>query len=162
MPTSADNITRSKRKRRWPRVLLFITASLFVLLLIGAAAGVLWLRSVTRAALPQLDGDVHLAAGSSSPALSAPVTIRRDAHGVPHIDAAAQDDLFVAQGYVTAQDRLWQMDLLRRASNGELAEILGSALVTHDRMQRVLQIRLNAQRVYNAQSAEDQIGRAHV
>ena len=155
MPTSADNITRSKRKRRWPRVLLFITASLFVLLLIGAAAGVLWLRSVTRAALPQLDGDVHLAAGSSSPALSAPVTIRRDAHGVPHIDAAAQDDLFVAQGYVTAQDRLWQMDLLRRASNGELAEILGSALVTHDRMQRVLQIRLNAQRVYNAQSAED-------
>jgi penicillin G amidase len=146
---------RPRRKRRWPRVLLLCAAGLVVLLLIGAAAGVLWLRSVTLAALPQLDGDVHLPSGSSSPALSAPVTIRRDAHGVPHIDAATQDDLFVAQGYVTAQDRLWQMDVLRRAANGELAEILGSTLVYHDRLQRVLQIRLNAQRVYNTQSAED-------
>jgi penicillin G amidase len=155
VPTSAHNITRNKRKRRWPRVLLFITTGLVVLLLIGIAAGVLWLRSVTRAALPQLDGDVQLPSGSSSPALSAPVTIRRDAHGAPHIDAATEDDLFVAQGYVTAQDRLWQMDVLRRASNGELAEILGSSLVYHDRMQRVLQIRLNAQRVYSAQSPQD-------
>jgi penicillin G amidase len=155
VPTSADNITRSKRKRRWPRVLLFCAAGLFVLLIIGVAAGFLWLRSVTVAALPQLDGDVHLAAGASGPVLSAPVTIRRDAHGVPHIDAATLDDLLVAQGYVTAQDRLWQMDVLRRASNGELAEILGPSLVSHDRMQRALQIRLNAQRVYDAQSAED-------
>ena len=66
-----------------------------------------------------LDGDLHLAG------LSAPVTVRRDAHGVPHIDAATQEDLFVAQGYVTAQDRLWQMDAFRRNANGELAEIMG-------------------------------------
>src|ERR1700683_304327 len=82
-----------------------------------------WLRGAEKAALPVLDGELHVAG------LSAPVTVRRDAHGVPHIDAATQDDLFLAQGYVTAQDRLWQMDVLRRASNGELAEILGSGPV---------------------------------
>jgi penicillin amidase len=111
--------------------------------------GILWLRAVAKAALPQLDGDVHLAG------LSSPVTVRRDAHGVPHIEAATQDDLFVAQGYVTAQDRLWQMDASRRAANGDLAEILGPSLVTNDKTQRILQIRLTAQRVYDHLSPAD-------
>ena len=128
--------------------------SLLLLLLLAAGVGVLWLRSVAKAALPQLDGDVHLA-GLSAPVLSAPVIVRRDAHGVPHIEAATQDDLFVAQGYVTAQDRLWQMDASRRAANGDLAEILGSRLVTNDKTQRVLQIRLTAQRIYNRLSPAD-------
>jgi penicillin amidase len=139
----------SRRKRRWPRILLWTAASLLVLLLLTACAGVLWLRAAAKAALPQLDGDVHLAG------LSAPVTVRRDAHGVPHIDAATQDDLFVAQGYVTAQDRLWQMDGLRRSANGELAEILGVTLIDHDKTQRVLQIRLTARRVYGHLPAAD-------
>ena len=134
---------RPHRKRRWPRILLYVAGSLFALLLLAAGVGVLWLRAVTKAALPQLDGDVHLAG------LSAPVTIRRDAHGVPHIDAATQADLFVAQGYVTAQDRLWQLDASRRAANGNLAEILGPSLVENDKTQRVLQIRLTAQRIYD-------------
>jgi len=72
----------------------------------------------------------------------------RDAHGVPHIEAASQEDLFVAQGYVTAEDRLWQMDALRRNAQGDLAEILGASLVKHDKTQRVLQIRRTAERVY--------------
>jgi penicillin amidase len=110
---------------------------------------VLWLRSATVAALPALDGDLHLAG------LSAPVTVRRDAHGVPHIDAATQDDLFLAQGYVTAQDRLWQMDLYRRNANGELAEIFGSSQLKHDRTQRVLQIRNTARRIYANLSPAD-------
>jgi penicillin amidase len=67
---------------------------------------------------------------------------------VPHIEAANDNDLFMAQGYVTAQDRLWQMDVLRRNSNGELAEIFGPEQVAHDRAQRVLQIRRTAQRIY--------------
>ena len=115
----------------------------------------LWLRSAAKAALPQLDGDVHLAARPASAPVSAPVTVRRDAHGVPHIEAATQDDLFVAQGYVTAQDRLWQMDASRRSANGELAEIMGPSLVEHDKTQRVLQIRLTAQRFYDHLSADD-------
>ncbi len=142
------------KRRRWPRILLWTVAGLLVLLLLAAGVGVLWLRSVAKAALPQLDGDIHLA-GLSAPALSAPVIVRRDAHGVPHIEAATQDDLFVAQGYVTAQDRLWQMDASRRAANGDLAEILGSRLVTNDKTQRVLQIRLTAQRIYNRLSPAD-------
>jgi penicillin G amidase len=74
---------------------------------------------------------------------------------VPHIDAATQDDLFVAQGYVTAQDRLWQMDMFRRNSEGTLAEVLGSSLLRHDETQRVLQISLTAQRIYTHLSAQD-------
>ncbi len=120
-----------------------------VFLLLAAGGSVLWLRSATRAALPALDGDLHLAG------LSAPVTVRRDTHGMPHLDATTQQDLFVAQGYVTAQDRLWQMDLLRRNANGDLAEILGPSLVKHDRAQRVLQYRRSAQRIYgNLPAAE--------
>jgi penicillin G amidase len=137
------------RKRRWPRVLLWIVVILLALAILASAVGVLWLRSVALAALPQLDGDVHLAG------LSAPVTIQRDAHGVPHIDAATQDDMLVAQGYVTAQDRLWQMDALRRAANGELAEVMGPALLRHDKTQRVLQIRVTAERIYNNLSSND-------
>jgi penicillin amidase len=116
--------------------------SLLLILLFVGGASVLWLRAVTKAALPVLDGDLHLAG------LSAPVLVHRDAHGVPHIDAATQEDLFFAQGYVTAQDRLWQMDVLRRSANGELAELMGGSLVRHDTVQRVFQFRNTAQRVY--------------
>jgi penicillin amidase len=139
---------RRPRNRRWPRILLFTALTLLVLLLAASAAAVLWLRSAAKAALPQLDGDVHLA-GLSAHVLDAPVIVRRDAHGVPHIDAATQDDLFTAQGYVTAQDRLWQMDIFRRNSQGTLAEILGPSLIPHDKTQRVLQIRLVSQRIYD-------------
>jgi penicillin amidase len=145
----SDAFLPASRKHRWLRNLLWTACSLTVLLLLVAVVGVAWLRSAAKAALPKLDGDVHLAG------LSAPVTVRRDAHGVPHIEAASQEDLFVAQGYVTAQDRLWQMDALRRNANGELAEILGPSLVRHDRTQRVLQFRNTARRVYANLPAAD-------
>ncbi len=147
IPVSASALRR--RKRGWPRILLRSAGVLLALLLLAAFAGVLWLRSAAIAALPALDGDVHLAG------LTAPVTVRRDGHGVPHIEAANEDDLFVAQGYVTAQDRLWQMDTFRRNANGELAEVMGPALVAHDRAQRVLEFRNTARRVYANLSAED-------
>jgi penicillin G amidase len=114
---------------------------------------VLWLRGVAKAALPQLDGEIHL-----SSAVSAPVTVRRDGHGVPHIEAATQDDLFTAQGYITAQDRLWQMDLYRRHAGGELAEILGASLVAHDKGQRVLGFHRAAQRIYANLSPSEKSG----
>ncbi|MGP8176269.1 MAG: penicillin acylase family protein [Terracidiphilus sp.] len=136
-------------KRRWPWILLLIAGGLLALLLLAAVAGVLWLRAAAKAALPVLDGDVHLAG------LSAPVTVRRDAHGVPHIEAATQDDLFLAQGYVTAQDRLWQMDVYRRNANGELAEVFGSSQLEHDKAQRVLQFRNTARRIYASLSPFD-------
>ena len=134
--------TTLKRKRRWPRIVLWCGAGLVTAVVIGVGAGVLWLRSAAIAALPVLDGDVHVGG------LQAPVMVRRDAHGVPHMEAATQDDLLVAQGYVTAQDRLWQMDVYRRNANGELAEILGPSLVEHDKAQRVLEFRNTARRIY--------------
>ena len=77
--------------------------------------------------LPQLDGSVVV------PGLHSQVTVERDNWGVPHIRAASVDDLAEAQGYVTAQDRLWQMDLLRRASRGQLSEVLGPATLKIDK-----------------------------
>jgi penicillin amidase len=144
---SAAAAPRKGRKRRWPRILLWCGGCLLMLVLLAVAAGVLWLRTAEQAALPVLDGDIHMA-GVAGAGLSAPVTVRRDAHGVPHIEAATQDDLFVAQGYVTAQDRLWQMDTFRRNANGELAEILGPSLLRHDKSQRNLQFRNTARRIY--------------
>jgi len=137
------------RRRRWPRIVLWTLLILLTLAVLAVAVGVVWLRAAEKTALPVLDGDLHISG------LSAPVTVRRDAHGVPHIEAATEDDLFVAQGYVTAQDRLWQMDTFRRNSEGTLAEILGPTLVKHDRMQRVLQLPVTARRVYANLNAAD-------
>ena len=89
------------------------------------------------------------------PGLSAEVTVRRDEHGVPHIQAANLDDLFAAQGYVTAQDRLWQMDMTRRYVAGEIAEVLGKGLVAHDRVQRLLEMRPTAERIIAGLSDRD-------
>lgn len=100
-------------------------------------------------ALPRLDGPVRV------PGLSAPVKVTRDEHGVATIDAANLEDLFFAQGYVTAQDRLWQMDAMRRFAAGELAEVLGPSQLQHDREQRILGLRDVARRSLQQYSARD-------
>jgi penicillin amidase len=64
------------------------------------------------------------------------VTVRRDERGIPYIEATNNDDLYFAQGYITATDRLWQMDLLRRNVRGELAEIFGEAALGEDKRHR--------------------------
>lgn len=69
--------------------------------------------------------------------LSHKVTVRRDERGIPFIDAANEADLYFAQGYATAADRLWQMDFLRRTARGELAEVIGSGAVEVDKLHRV-------------------------
>lgn len=68
--------------------------------------------------------------------LKAPVTVRRDERGIPYIEAASDHDLYFAQGYITASDRLWQMDLLRRTARGELAEIFGARVLDEDKRHR--------------------------
>jgi len=110
-----------------------IGAILLALVLLLCIAGGWFYYSAT-AALPQLNGNI------TATGLSSPVTVIRDAHGMPHITAANLHDLFFAQGYVTAQDRLWQMDVSRRYGQGELAEIFGAKLLPLDIRQRTLQI----------------------
>ena len=73
--------------------------------------------------------------------VTAPVRIVRDTWGVPHIFAANQDDLFFAQGFVQAQDRLFQMDLWRRSAQGRLSEVLGPNFIERDAMTRRIQYR---------------------
>ncbi len=68
--------------------------------------------------------------------LKGQVTIRRDERGIPYIEAKNDEDLYFAQGYATAQDRLWQMDLMRRTARGELAEILGNPVLAQDKLHR--------------------------
>ncbi len=85
--------------------------------------------------LPQIDGAIDV------PGLGTDVEVIRDPWGVPHIYASNLDDLFFAQGFVQAQDRLWQMDMYRRAGEGRLAEILGPEALTHDRAARLFKYR---------------------
>jgi penicillin amidase len=152
--TPASPAAELNRKRRWGRILLACAGAAVGVVLLGSGAGCWWIHTAAKASLPVLDGEIHLAPADAG-GLSAAVTVRRDDHGVPHIEAANETDLFVAEGYVTAQDRLWQMDLLRRNANGELAEIFGSSQLAHDKAQRVLQMRLTAHRIYSNLSASD-------
>ena len=75
------------------------------------------------------------------PGLHKPVEILRDRWGVPHIYARTAHDVFFAQGYVAAQDRLFQMEIWRRAGEGRLAEVLGPSYVTRDRLARLFKYR---------------------
>jgi len=140
-----------RRKQQGRRRLHKLTAALLVVVALALGTVVLcalWLRHAMTANLPQLDGAVHLAG------LSAPVQVTRDVQGVPSIHAANLDDLLFAQGYVTAQDRMWQMDALRRHAAGELAEVLGPGMVQHDRYQRYLQLRTAAESAVATMPAE--------
>ena len=136
------SVVNSKNNVRvsWLKVLGRVVAVIIVLAVVLAGGAYLWLRSAAWAALPKLDGTVKVAG------LRAPVTVVRDGHGVPSITAQTMDDLFFAQGYVTAQDRLWQMDMMRRYAAGELAAALGKDYVKIDREQRVLGLREVARR----------------
>ena len=134
-------MSRDPKGHPWLRLLGWLLLVLVVLTTAAIVGGAIWLKHAMRASLPQIDGDIQL------PGLSAEVTIRRDDHGVPHIDAANLDDLFAAQGYVTAQDRLWQMDMTRRYVAGDLSELLGKSAIPHDRIQRLLGMRPKAEQV---------------
>ncbi|OGO33767.1 MAG: hypothetical protein A2W35_12465 [Chloroflexi bacterium RBG_16_57_11] len=105
-------------------------------------------RLISRTRLPRLDGEMRLAG------LSKPVEIRRDEWGVPHIHAENLPDLFFSQGFVHAQDRLWQMEFNRRLVAGRLAEILGPVVVDVDRWVRILTMRRVAEYEVNLLSPE--------
>jgi penicillin amidase len=92
-------------------------------------------EELARAHLPQIEGTLDI------PGLQADVEIIRDRWGVPHIYADNPNDLFFAQGFAQAQDRLWQMDMWRRAGEGRLAEIFGSEMLDHDRAARLFKYR---------------------
>jgi penicillin amidase len=127
------------------RVLLWLI--LIIALVAGGALACTYL--LARSALPQLDGSLQVKG------LSSAVKVTRNGHGVPAIEATTLEDLFFAQGYVTAQDRLWQMDVMRRFGAGELSEILGEGTVKVDREQRTLGLRASAKKSLAMASPRD-------
>jgi penicillin amidase len=114
--------------RKW---LLSVALAVFVVL--STAAGYVFLA--LRASLPPLDGDVTVAG------LGAPVSVTFDRLGIPAITAGSRLDALRALGYVTARDRLFQMDMLRRRSAGRLAEVMGPSLLGRDLDQRIIGFR---------------------
>src|SRR5271167_780678 len=114
MPLTASPVHPPKSKFIF-RVVIGVLL-LLVLVFLGFDS---WFYRAVRAALPQRDATVRLAG------LTAPVIITYDALAVPNISASNLPDLFFAQGYITAQDRLWQMDTTRRFASGDLAVVLG-------------------------------------
>ncbi|WP_139490381.1 penicillin acylase family protein [Brevibacillus dissolubilis] len=126
-PVTPVPTAKPVKKRRW---------LLYSLLGLGIVVGGTFVSVYMYAAksLPITSGQLII------PGLDYPVTVYRDKRGVPHIEAQTSQDLYVAQGYVTAQDRLWQMDLSRRAVAGRLSEVMGESQVATDTFFRTLQL----------------------
>ena len=114
---------------RFLKWLLILSLMLLLLAVVGGGA---WLWWRARVSLPLLDGSVPV------PGLAAQVDVFRDPRGVPHIRAKSLADALFAQGYITAQDRLWQMDLSRRNAEGTLSEVFGDRTLRMDIESRTL------------------------
>ena len=124
---------------------LIITVSILIVLALILSAGAYIM--VQRTFTP-VNGVVYLKG------LKSEVKIYRDNWGVPHIYAENEDDLFFAQGYVQAQDRLWQMELHRRMGSGTLSEIFGEATLDMDKFARAIGLRRNAAESFSGMDAE--------
>jgi penicillin amidase len=98
----------------------------------GIAYGAYWSVSTVRASLPQTTGSITL------DGLSGPVDVKRDSYGIPQIYASSDADLFMAQGYVQAQDRFYEMDVRRHMTSGRLSEMFGKSQVKDDEFLRTL------------------------
>ncbi len=122
------------------RKLLIITISVIVLL---AGAGFLFVNLYAKQGLPNYNEEIALHG------LKDKVTVYRDSLGIPHIIAQNEEDLYRATGYVLAQDRMWQMDLLRRLTQGRLSEIFGKDLLDADLLFRALRISQKSQKIWD-------------
>jgi penicillin amidase len=113
---------------RRARTLIIILSIVLILVIVIGLGGLF----IVRRSFPQTDGTLQL------PGLQASVDVFRDSYGVPHIYASNPHDLFMAQGYVHAQDRFWQMEFWRRIGAGRLSEILGPSALDQDRFIRTV------------------------
>jgi len=114
------------------KILKRVVTFILILVFLGLAGGMIYLNSLKTRAVPDYNANVDLEN------LTDPVTVYRDSLGVPHIYASNEQDLYRTVGYVMAQDRLWQMDLIRRITTGRLSEVLDPGLVDADQLFRAL------------------------
>ncbi|MFG2120637.1 penicillin acylase family protein [Streptomyces sp. NPDC048710] len=128
--TTGDKPGKSGRKKgRKARLIVLV----LVLAIIGGVAyGAYWSISTVRASFPQTTGTITLQG------LSGPVDVKRDGNGIPQIYASSDEDLFMAQGFVQAQDRFYEMDVRRHMTSGRLSEMFGKGQVKNDEFLRTL------------------------
>lgn len=124
-----------KGKRKIGKWLLWITGSILVVLIIAVIVVNIYIGK----SKPQIAGEMRVEI------LDEEVTVTRDEQGVPHINAKSDADLYRAQGFVQAQDRMFQMDLARRQASGRLSEVVGVAAVTTDQFFRTFSLRQAAE-----------------
>ena len=135
------------------RILSRVGIGVVILTVLAGIFGTYYLKSyvpksVAPKSFPQIDGELQIAG------LDGPVDIYRDGMGIPHIYASSTHDLFMAQGYVHAQDRFWQMDFWRHVGSGRLSEMLGKNALDTDKFLRTLGWRQTAEQEYAMLDAE--------
>ncbi len=118
-----------------------VMAGILILAILLLIAGSLLVRKISRGAIPDYSKNVQIKG------MSAEVSVFRDSLGIPHIYAENETDLYRAVGFVMAQDRLWQMDLLRRVTQGRLSEVMGKDLANTDLLMRALRIGEKSERI---------------
>ncbi len=133
------------QSKSWLRIVTWIGSGLIILAVLLSVFGIY----TARHSFPQVDGTLHLAG------LIGPVQVYRDAQGIPNIYAANAHDLFMAQGYVHAQDRFWQMDFWRHIGAGRLSELFGKSQVSTDSFLRTMGWAEIAQQEWANASPED-------
>ena len=126
----------------WCRRIVLVLVALIVLIVLAA-----WMY--LRGSLAQLDGEFKV------PGLDGQAKVERDQHGVPLISGTSRLDVAYATGYVHAQDRFFQMDLLRRVASGELSEMFGAKALEFDKSHRLHRFRARAEAALKTISPED-------
>ncbi|GAA0590405.1 penicillin acylase family protein [Virgibacillus siamensis] len=145
METIENEVGKPVKKRKWKKITLIV---LGVLLVIGSILFFIVNAFINRS-LAQTEGTIEL------PALREEVTVITDENGVPHIKAENAHDLYLAQGFIQAQSRMFQMELSRRQASGTLSEVVGEAVVDQDKYFRTLGLRRAAKQSYAVYSDED-------
>ncbi len=133
-----------KGKRKISKWLLWMVLSILILLIIAVVV----LNAYIGKSKPQIEGEISVGV------LDEEVTVTRDEQGVPHIIANSDADLYRAQGFVQAQDRMFQMDLARRQASGRLSEVVGEAAVTTDQFFRTFSLREAAKDSWDGYGAD--------
>ena len=130
--------------KKTTRILRIVLIVILLLVLIGT----MFIRHLRQMALPDYSRNIPLKGLYDS------VEVIRDSLGIPHVFAKNEHDLYMAVGYILAQDRMWQMDLLRRVTTGRLSEIFGSSFATTDQLLRALRYSDKSNRILDSCSAE--------
>jgi penicillin G amidase len=126
------------------KILKRILLALLILVAVIAVATVIFVRNLSHRSIPDYDKDLPLQG------LHAPVEVYRDSFAIPHVYARDLHDLYMATGYLLAEDRLWQMDMLRHVTEGRLSEIFGEKYVETDLLLRSLRFGLKSQKILAA------------